>query len=151
MRDCGLGAGPDASAPARRGFACTAVLFIVVAVCAVQHLQHFPPEQVDCHAIQRGQHERPNRVHKPGLVFKGLVLDVELVMKAQRMGLEQPVHLHVHPRFVQIFLRGQGALRIQEVVIDVHRAPPDGGRCAMQVEQQFAGRCPRGMGTAWVG
>ncbi|MGX0523262.1 hypothetical protein, partial [Ralstonia sp. GV074] len=32
-----------------------------------------------------------------------------------------------------IHLGGQGALCVQEIVIDVHRAPPGGGRRAMLV------------------
>ena len=138
--------------PARPEVAFTTVLlFLFLLIRALQHAQDFPPVQVNQHALQRGQHVRANRIQKPGLIFGGLVLDVELVFPAQRLGLELAMQLQARLRAAQKISAAQGALQIVAFGFKAHRARPEGGCCAMRVRRERAGQCPRGMGTAWVG
>lgn len=129
----GLGRSPGIASPARLGVAFTAVL-LFLAVCAFQHAQDFPPVQIDQHPLQRGQHVGANRIQKAGLIFSGLVLNVELIFPAECLGLELPMQLQARLRAPQKLSPADGALLILAVGLQAHRAPPDGGRCTMRWE-----------------
>ena len=133
-----LGVAPGDGFPARLGVAFAAVLLFLL-VCALQHAQDFPPVHIHQHALQRDEHVRANRIQKPGLIFGGLVLEVALVFRAQRSGFELPMQLQAHLRAAQKIAAAECALQITVVGVQVHRAPPAGGRGVRQAMQVGGG------------
>ena len=124
--------------PARLGVAFTAILLFLL-VCARQHAQDFPPVHIHQHALQRDEHVRANRIQKPGLIFGGLVLEVALVFSAQRPGLELSMQLQGYLHAAQKIAAAERALQITVIGVQVHRAPPPGGRGVSQAMRAGGG------------